>query len=273
MLAAAPCTPTLYPLPCTRGTRPINPCRLHSSCTLQTPLRSPPDLTPTRGTRTRTARTRGTHHHPVTRLNPPPCIRGPPPNPGARLHNDMTSLCNECTMQALHSAITPPSTTYSPPPLVFSYPPRNPRPRNPRNPTPDAYPHHHTLCSPPDLTPTRGTRTLSSLTRRVNHAPAPTPPASANAHTSSHPTAPGESPRIAAKRPNPIPLSCPPGKPKTHLLLFLLPAPPAAPCPRCPAPAEPALTPPLLPPPPHHPAPEHPSRIAANPTPPVALPT
>ena len=165
----------------------------------------------------------------------------------------MNAQCKHCTLQSPHPA--PPTAR---PPLSSLTRRGTPHPRNPRNPTPDAYPHHHTLCSPPDLTPTRGTRTLSSLTRRVNHAPAPTPPASANAHTSSHPTAPGESPRIAAKRPNPIPLSCPPGKPKTHLLLFLLPAPPAAPCPRCPAPAEPALTPPLLPPPPHHPAPEHP---------------
>ena len=147
-------------------------------------------------------------------------------------------------MQSLQTAITRTlcSPTRGTPHPRNLPPPAEPPPRvswpatvhPPAEPTPDAYPHHHTLCSPPDLTPTRGTRTLSSLTRRVNHAPAPTPPASANAHTSSHPTAPGESPRIAAKRPNPIPLSCPPGKPKTHLLLFLLPAPPAAPCPRCP---------------------------------------
>ena len=180
------------------------------------------------------------------------------------MHNASTALCNHPTQHHLQPA----------PPLSSLTRRGTPHPRNPRNPTPDAYPHHHTLCSPPDLTPTRGTRTLSSLTRRVNHAPAPTPPASANAHTSSHPTAPGESPRIAAKRPNPIPLSCPPGKPKTHLLLFLLPAPPPRrtmpplPCTRGtrahPTSATATATPPST---------RAPPPIAANPTPPVALPT
>ena len=121
-----------------------------------------------------------TQHH--QHWNPPRNVVSsshPPPNPGAHLHNDMTSLCNECTMQALHSAITPPTPPTARPPCL--------------------------------LLPAA--------------EPAPTPPSSR--------TPPP--PPNAAKRPNPIPLSYPPGKPKTHLLLllFLLPAPPAAPCPRC----------------------------------------
>ena len=76
---------TLYPLrsptpcirsPCTRGTRTINPCRLHSSCTLQTPLRSPPDLT----TRARGTRTVFPGLQPPTRSNATPRPRSPPPS-------------------------------------------------------------------------------------------------------------------------------------------------------------------------------------------------
>ena len=85
----------------------------------------------------------------------------------------------------MHNAITPPA-----PPTAHSL-------------------HHHTLCSPPDLTPAptptaaRGTHTctinpcrLPLFSLPAEPAPAaPAPPASANVHTSSHPTAPGESPR------------------------------------------------------------------------------
>lgn len=136
----------------------------------------------------------------------------------------MNAQCKHCTLQSPHPA----------PPTAHSL-------------------HHHTLCSPPDLTParTRGTppaeptpptragclfspyprnrRTMPRLRsppdltpplahlypaapllrpaltalpggKSKTHPPAepvpaaPAPPASANVHTSSHPTAPGESP-------------------------------------------------------------------------------
>ena len=75
-----------------RSTPPRTPC---SSPTF--PSSPPPHL--------RSPLPRLTPPLPVSRLNPPPL----PGRPGcARLHNDMTALCNECTMQSLHSAITTP---------------------------------------------------------------------------------------------------------------------------------------------------------------------
>lgn len=72
--ALHPRNPHHQPAPSTRA---INPCRLHSSCTLQTPLRSPPDLTPTRGTRIR-------HTPPSSRTPPPPHNAAKPSTPYPR---------------------------------------------------------------------------------------------------------------------------------------------------------------------------------------------
>ena len=98
------------------------------------PISSPllPALAPASCERTRTTPQQGSARRCATSTPPSPAppAAGERPRvtstlhhilPGARLHNDMTSLCNECTMQSLHSAITPP-TPPTARPLLFSYP-------------------------------------------------------------------------------------------------------------------------------------------------------
>ena len=115
------------------------------------------------------------------------------------LHPRSPALCDDCIMQSLHSAITPPTPPTARPP-VFSYPPRNP--------APDAYPHHHTLCAPPDLTPTRGTRPPHHHQQQNTTAPCPlarSPPFSLTPGLNHHPPS-----ALAAVLPRPHPPCTPP---------------------------------------------------------------
>ena len=126
-------------------------------------------------------------------------------------------------MQALHSAITPPTPPTARPP-VFSYPPRNPPAPTPTatrgtrarqlpnkstsrqvgNPRTPARARLHPVFAPPAAPhrpPPAAPRTLSSLTRRVNQQP---PPSSSSClHPPPHHAPAAPCPRLSRLNPPP----------------------------------------------------------------------